>query len=56
MKAHITNWNIFENRICGEYKGKSIMTSEIKNIQRIENMQICTTTSGSIYFIYDDKN
>ena len=52
---HITDWFIRENRLCGKYNGISIITSPIVNIVRYVDMEMITTASGSIYFIYDDK-
>jgi hypothetical protein len=52
---HITEWFIRENRLCGKHNGVGIITSPIANIVRYADMQMITTASGSIYFIYDDR-
>ena len=52
---HITEWFIRENRLCGKHNGIGIITSPIANVVRYADMQMITTESGSIYFIYDDK-
>lgn len=52
---HITEWFIRENRLCGKHNGTGIVTSPIAKTERFEDMQMITTTSGSIYFIYDDR-
>ena len=52
---HITDWFIRENRLCGKHNGVGIITSPIVNAVRYADMQMITTESGSIYFIYDDK-
>ena len=52
---HITEWFIIANRLCGQYNGTGIVTSPIEKIERFEDMQMITTASGSIYFVYDDR-
>ena len=52
---HLTEWFIRENRLCGMYNGIGLKTSTIAKIERYGDMQMITTVSGSIYFIYDDR-
>lgn len=52
---HITEWFIRENRLCGKHNGVGIITSPIAKMERYYDMQMVTTMSGSIYFIYDDR-
>ena len=53
--THITDWYIREGRLCGYSNGVGIVTSPIVTVQRYEDMQMITTASGSVYFIYDDR-
>lgn len=52
---HIINWCIYYNRIFGDYNGKSILTSEIIKSEKYDDMTMLTTSTGSIYFVYDDE-
>ena len=52
---HITEWFIIENRLCGKHNGIGIVTTAITEIKRYFDMQMITTETGSIYFVYDDR-